>query len=80
MERGIVEDSLRELATDEVYLADRVQELGLVDELGDLDRATDIAAELSGVNRNPVFLRTRRGLRERLFGTLAESAVTAVAD
>lgn len=78
--RGIDEGAVRELATGEVYLAERARELGLVDELGDLDRAIDIAAELSGAPRNPVFLRPRRGLRERLFGPLAESVVQAVAE
>jgi protease-4 len=78
--RGMDEDTVRELATGEVYLADRALELGLVDELGDLDRAIDVAAELSGAPRNPVFLRPRRGLRERLFSPLAESAVQAVAE
>ncbi len=78
--RDIEESAVRELATGEVYLADRAQELGLVDELGDLDHAIDIAAELSGAPRNPVFMRPRRGLRELLFGPLAESAVTAMAD
>ena len=74
------QDTVRELATGEVYLADRAQKLGLVDDLGDLDSAIDIAAELSGAPRNPVFLRPRRGLRERLFGPLAESVVQAVAE
>ena len=78
--RGMDQDTVRELATGEVYLADRALYLGLVDELGDLDRAIDIAAELSGAPRNPVFLRPRRGLRERLFGPLAESVVQAVAE
>ena len=42
--RGMDQDAVRELATGEVYLAERARELGLVDELGDLDRAIDIAA------------------------------------
>ena len=78
--RGMDQDAVRKLATGEVYLADRALELGLVDELGDLDHAIDIAAELSGAPRNPVFLRPHRGLRERLFGPLAESVVQAVAE
>ena len=78
--RGMDEDTVRELATGEVYLAEKARELGLVDELGDLDRAIDIAAGLSGAPRNPVFLRPRKGLRERLFGPLAESVVQAVTE
>ena len=78
--RGMDQDAVRKLATGEVYLADRARELGLVDELGDLDRAIDIAAELSGSPRNPVFMRPRKGLRERMFGPFAESMVQAVSE
>ena len=53
--------------------------LGLVDELGDLDRAIDLAAELSGSPRRPVFIRPHRGMRQRIFGTVADSLVESVA-
>lgn len=78
--RGLDENAVRDLATGEIYLAERARELGLVDELGDLHRAIDIAAELSGAPPNPVFLRPRRNLRQLLFGSVAESFVQAVAD
>ena len=42
--RGIEDERVREIATGEVYLATRAVELGLVDELGDLERALDLAA------------------------------------
>jgi ClpP class serine protease len=51
-----------------------------VDELGDLHRAIDIAAELSGAPPVPVYLRPKRTLRQMLFGSAAESLVQAVAD
>ena len=76
--RGLDEDTVRGVATGEVFWATRAQEIGLVDELGDLDRAIDLAAQLSGARRNPVFMRPRRTLRERLFGPLAESLVESV--
>ncbi|MEE9203330.1 MAG: signal peptide peptidase SppA, partial [Dehalococcoidia bacterium] len=44
MERGRVE----ELATGEVFPAVRARELGLVDELGDTEKAIEIAASLAG--------------------------------
>lgn len=76
--RGIHEDTVRNIANGEIYLAERARSLGLVDELGDLDRAIDIAAELAGIPPNPMFLRTRRNLRQMLFGSMAESLVQAV--
>ena len=51
---------VREIATGEVFSAERAQALGLVDELGDLDRALDIAAEMAGIKRRTVALRPRR--------------------
>ena len=78
--RKMDEEAVRGLATGEVYWATRAKELGLVDELGDLDRAIDLAAELSSAPRRPVYVRPRRGLRERLFGPLADSMVTSVAE
>ena len=78
--RKMDEERVRELATGEVFWATRAKELGLVDELGDLDRAIDLAAELSGAPRRPVFVRARRGFRERLFGPMAASLVESVMD
>ncbi|MEW6227689.1 MAG: signal peptide peptidase SppA [Bacillota bacterium] len=51
--RGMPVERVRELATGELFLGSRAQELGLVDELGDLDDAVDVAVELAGV-RSPV--------------------------
>jgi protease-4 len=78
--RGLDESAVRDLATGEVYLADRARELGLVDELGDLHRAIEIAVELTGAASNPLYLRPRRTLRQMFFGSAAESLVQAVAD
>ena len=79
--RKLDQEKLRGLATGEVYRAPRAMELGLVDELGDLDRAIDLAAELSGAPRRPVRMGPRRGFRERLLRPLAESMVeTAVSE
>ena len=78
--RDMDEEAVRSLATGEVYWATRAKELGLVDELGDLDRAIDLAAELASAPRRPVYVRPRRGFRERLFGPLADSLVSSVAE
>ena len=72
--------AVRDLATGEIYWATKARELGLVDELGDLQRAIDIAADLSGAPRKPVFMRPSRSLRARLFGAMADSFVDAVAN
>ena len=46
--RGLDESRVREIATGEVYLAQRALEVGLVDEVGDLEHALDLAAKGSG--------------------------------
>ena len=78
--RGMDEASARSLATGELFWAPKALENGLVDELGDLDRAIDLAAELSGAPRRVVHVRPPRTFRERLFGPLAESLVDSAAN
>ena len=78
--RKLEEEKVRELATGEVFTAAKAKELGLVDELGDLDRAIDLASEMGNVVRRPVYIRPRRTLRERLFGRMANSFVEAISE
>ena len=78
--RGMDKARVREVATGEVYTARKCTDLGLVDELGDLERAIDLAAELGNAPRRPVWLKPRRGLREVLSSMTGASLVTAVAD
>ena len=79
--REMSAERVREIATGEVYLAPRALEVGLVDELGDLDAALDLAAKAADVpKRRPVYLRPQRGLRARLFGPMVDTLVDAVAD
>ena len=47
--RGLSEEEVRNLATGQLYPGTKAKELGLVDELGDLDTAIDLAAELAGI-------------------------------
>ncbi|HZA24720.1 MAG TPA: S49 family peptidase, partial [Dehalococcoidia bacterium] len=68
--RSMEDEKVRELATGEVYTARRGSELGLVDELGDFDRAMELAGELGGVRPRPRWVRPRRSLSERLFGRM----------
>jgi protease IV len=66
--RGIPVEKVRELATGEMYSGARGKELGLVDELGDFERATDLAKELAEVPETPrlQWVRPRRPLLERV--------------
>ncbi len=77
--RNIEEERVREIATGEVYLATRAAELGLVDEIGDLDRAVDMAAKAAGISRRTVYMRPQRNFMERLLGPLTDSLVGSIA-
>ncbi len=77
--RGMDKDRAKEVATGEVYTARRCIDLGLVDELGDLERAIDLAAELGGAPRHPIWIKPKKGLREVLSSMTATSFVDAVA-
>lgn len=74
--REMAEAKVREVATGEVFWAPKAKELNLVDELGDLQTAIDLAADMAGAPRKPVFMRPRKGLRQLLMnpaGALVES-------
>lgn len=47
--RGLSEEEVRNLATGQLYSGTRAKELGLVDELGDVDTAINLALELAGL-------------------------------
>ena len=48
--RGLSKEEVRNLATGQLYSGTEAKELGLVDELGDLDTAINLAAELAGID------------------------------
>ena len=66
--RNLEADRVRDLATGEIFTGQRAKELGLVDELGDFDRALELAAELGKTRPRPVWVRPRRPLLGRLLG------------
>ena len=78
--RKMDEERVKAIATGEVFWGTKALELGLVDELGDLDRAIDVAAAVSGAPRRIAQLGPRRPFRERMLGPFAESLVSSVAD
>jgi protease-4 len=47
--RGLSREEVRNLATGQIYTGTEAKELGLVDELGDLDTAINLTAELAGI-------------------------------
>lgn len=58
--RGLSEDRVRELADGRVYSGQQAQSLGLVDELGDLDRAAEISRDLAGLDKATMVRYQRR--------------------
>jgi len=49
--RGLDVEKVRSLATGQLYTGEQARELGLVDELGGLDTAIDLAGKLAGVDK-----------------------------
>lgn len=74
--RGMDGERVRELATGEVWLGSKAVELGLVDEIGDLERAVEIAAEMAGVPAKAAAV----SLPRPFFARLADRFATRVAD
>ncbi len=73
--RHIDEDTVKELATGEVFLGEKAKSLGLVDEIGDFDTALDLAAKLGKSPRRVTYFRHRPTLTERLLSRFATSLV-----
>ena len=78
--RGMDPAAVKKLATGEVYWAPKALEMGLVDELGDLDVAVGRAAEAAGCASRVARIGPRRGLRQRLLGPFAESLVDSISN
>ena len=77
--RRLDPEVVRQYATGEVFPAARAKEMGLIDELGDMDMALDMASELGRVSRRLQYVRPRRPLLERLLARGGASLVEAVA-
>jgi protease-4 len=78
--RRLTEERVRTLATGEIWLGEQAKQLGLVDEIGDLERAVELAASAAGVPARSAPVRLRRPLLERLAGRFGASLAAAVAD
>jgi protease-4 len=73
-------ERVRELATGEVWLGRRALELGLVDEIGDLERAVEVAAAYAGVPARSARVRLHQPLLGRLVDRAATRVASALAD
>jgi len=72
--RGLSEEEVRNLATGQLYSGTKAKELGLVDELGDLDAAINLAAELAGIEAPVVeYYYKQPGLIRRLLLGLVDA-------
>jgi protease IV len=78
--RRLPESQVRELATGEVWLGDKAVELGLVDEVGDLERGVDIAADMAHAAPKWGAVRARRPLVQRIVDRFAVSVARSLAD
>jgi protease IV len=78
--RSLSRERVLELATGEVWLGRDALGLGLVDEIGDLERAVEIAAELAGVPARSTPAHIRRPLLGRLVDRFATRVARSVAD
>jgi protease-4 len=69
-DRNLSLSKVKDLADGRIYTGAKAKELGLVDELGSLDDAIEIAAELGGIKGNPqVGYANRPSLSSLLFGS-----------
>jgi protease-4 len=76
--RGLSKEEVRNLATGQLYSGTKAKELGLVDELGDLDTAINLAADLAGVEAPIVEYYKQPGLIERLLSGLVNAIQTRI--
>lgn len=63
--RGLNKEEVRNLATGQIYSGTEAKELGLIDELGDLDTAINLAAEIAGIEDPIVEYYRKAGLTLR---------------
>jgi protease-4 len=64
--RNLDEETVKSLATGEVFLGEKAKDLGLVDEIGDLETALDLASKLGNVPRRIMHATPPQTLAQRL--------------
>jgi protease-4 len=78
--RRLPVETVRDLATGEVWLGTEAERLGLVDEVGDIERAIQIAADMADVPAKGSVVRVRRPLLGRLMDRFAGRVALVLAD
>jgi protease-4 len=71
--RNLPEENVRSFADGRIFTGQQAKELGLVDEIGGLERAVELAAELGRVVGKPkkvTVMPRKRGFFSRLFTTM----------
>lgn len=76
--RGLEPDVVTGYATGEMFTAVGAKEMGLIDELGDMETALDMASEMGRAPRRLHYVRPRRPLLERLLARSGTSLAQAV--
>lgn len=76
--RSLDPAKVREYATGEMFTARTGKEMGLIDEIGDLDTAIDMACEMSRTPRRLQYVRPRRPLLERVMARGSASMASAM--
>jgi len=77
--RGLSKEQVRDLATGQLYTGAEAKELGLVDELGGLDTAIDLASELAGITAPSIeYYKPQKSWLESLLGINLDSLVYAM--
>lgn len=66
--RGLALDEVKKLAEGKIYSGKKAVEVGLVDELGNLDKAVEVVKDLAGIEEAKVFEYSKIGIWESLFG------------
>lgn len=76
---GLDAAQIKALATGEIFLGNKAQEVGLVDELGGLDDAVEWVAARAEIEPKTAVLRPRRGLAQLLLNRASTALVDSVA-
>jgi len=76
--RGLSEEEVKDLATGQLYSGTKAKDLRLVDELGDLDTAINLAAEIAGIETPVVEYYREPGLIQRILSGLINSISTRI--
>jgi len=78
--RGIEEEKIKQLADGRIFSGKEAKELGLVDELGNLQDAIEITKELAGIKGEPqlVMPKKKRRLLDVLFEEITQRIIVAI--